>query len=325
MLKIAFLQNIGVPRDAVAAMMSALNRPYELHWNDGPVDLFATDASILVTVNAVVDDKVLSKCPRLELVAVAFTGHDHVSKDLCAQRGIKVCNVPAYSTDSVAELTLGLAIGLVRNIPLGDRAIRTGGWTATGARMDWSNRPPMSVAQGTELAGKMVGIIGTGTIGMRVAELFAALKCRLVGCARTARPRFEELGGVYRTDAASVCAEADIVTVHVALNEKTRRLIGEREIASMKPTACLINTSRGPVVDQSALTVALQESRIRGAALDVFDVEPLSAGDALAALPNVILTPHIGYNTQEALDRRAHVTMLNIRAFLEGRDENRVA
>jgi D-3-phosphoglycerate dehydrogenase len=209
----------------------------------------------------------------------------------------------------VAELTIALMICLLRDIPRGDRTVRAGGWKLER----W----------GTEMAGKTVGIVGTGAIGLRVAELCGAFKCKLIGWSRTKRQAFTDLGGQY-LPRSQVFSQADVVSIHLALNKDTQGIVGTEELGVMKPGACLVNTARGRVVDKTALIIALKEGRIR-AALDVFDQEPLPQDDPLLQVDHALLTPHLAFRTNEALHRRAAVTVQNIRAFLDGSDTNRIA
>ncbi len=305
-----FREHPGPSDDFVVRAMSQVPLSLSPVWDTAVPAEQAPDVQYVVTVRARVDIHMLERLPNLRMVAVAFTGYDSVDLDACRQRGVAVYNVPAYSTDSVAELVLGLAVALARGIPGADQELRAGGWKRCGP--------------GTELAGKVVGIIGTGTIGLRVAELFSALRCRLVGWSRTRRESFEQVGGVYVANMEDVLEQADILSIHVPLTDATRSLIGAAELARMKPTALLINTSRGAVVDQNALARALQEKRIGGAGLDVYAHEPLTTDSPLRLLQNVVLTPHIGFATREALERRARITMENIGAFHQGRDTNRI-
>ena len=304
---ILFLQDLDLPRRQVLDLMREMGLPLEPEWRDsGEPDRVAA----LVTVNAPVDTKLLARFPRLRLVSVAFTGYDHVDLSACRRRGIAVCNVPGYATAATAELTVGLTLALLRRLPHGDRIVRRGGW---------SEIPP-----GVELAGKTAGIIGTGDIGLRVARVFAAMDSRVIGWSRTHRAEFTALGGAYVDSLDDLLRRADIVTLHVPLNDSTRGLIGRRELACMKRSAVLINTARGPIVDEAALVEALREHRIAGAALDVFSQEPLPPDHPLLLHDNVVLTPHTGYRTGEALQRRARIALENVRAFFDGRPQNRV-
>ena len=303
-----FLQKLGVEHDVIPQLIREANLPLSPAWGkwrdvDSPEDVFG-----IVTVQATVNDKILDYLPNVKVIAVAFTGFDCLDLDACRRRGIAVYNVPGYSTDSVAELTLALTIGLLRDIPAADRQMRCGGWRLGG--------------HGTELAGKTVGILGTGAIGLRVAELFKACRCKLIGWSRTERREFADLGGQY-LPLPEVLAGADIVSLHLPLSSQTDGIISADELALMKPGAVLINTARGRLVDKAALLSALEEHRIR-AALDVFDEEPLPPDDPIRKLAGALLTPHLAFQTHEALLRRAQITIQNIKSFMDGRDDNRV-
>jgi len=333
------LQDLNVPAAAIRELIRRYRLPYDLSFAEALAEKSRINVEVVGAVNAPVDARVLDVFQNVRMVAVAFTGHEHVDKELCKKRGIKVYNVPAYATDSVAELTIGLAISLLRDIPRGDRECRV---TLAGRDDWWKGFGP-----GSDLNGKTVGIVGLGTIGMRVAELFHAFKCSLIAWARDPaegderakdrRRRFEaaiEKGGLggELLPLDEVFARADIVTLHVALNDQTRGLVSQRQFNCMKPGACLINTARGGVIDEAALIEILADpSKGIRAALDVFDPEPLPADDPLLRLPNTILTPHIAYKTKEALERRARITIENIKDFLDHADDpnhwppNRVA
>ncbi|WP_244661399.1 NAD(P)-dependent oxidoreductase, partial [Lactobacillus nasalidis] len=171
--------------------------------------------------------------------------------------------------------------------------------------------------QGRELAGKTVGIVGTGAIGCRTAEIFKAFGCKLIGFSRSQKPAARALGLEYKL-LDEVMQEADIVSLHTPLTPETKGLIGQKEICEMKEGAILINTSRGPVVDTEALASALKEGRIK-AGLDVFDQDPPLPSDyPLLGLPNLVCTPHVGFDTRESIDRRAEMAFENVTAWLGG-------
>jgi phosphoglycerate dehydrogenase-like enzyme len=252
----------------------------------------------------------LSEFLKLKMIAVAFTGYDSVDLNYCKENNIAVCNVPAYSTNSVAELAVGQAISLFREIPKGNEIIRNGGWDI--------GRP------GIELSGKTVGICGTGAIGLRTAQLFKAFGCEIKGWSRTRRKEFIDLGGKYVDTLEELCSISDILSIHVPSNSDTKALIGKKQLAMMKQSAYLINTARGLVVDEQALYESLSQKKIAGAALDVFSVEPIESDNPFLKLDNVILTPHIAFKTCEALKRRSEITKNNIISFESGLKENRV-
>lgn len=310
MPKVLFLQDLGVERARVGGLLAEAVPGLEAAWGSASAVDAPEEVEALVTIRAPVGPELLAGLPNLRVVAVAFTGHEVVDLPACRERGIAVANAPGYATDSAAELTLGLALALLREIPRADRKVTADGWEL--------DRP------GAELRGRRVGVVGTGAIGQRAAELFRAFGCPLLGWSRTERPAFRELGGRYVGDLGDLFAEADLVTLHVPHTAETTGLVGAAELARMKPAAYLVNTSRGAVIDQEALVEVLREGRIAGAALDVFDPEPLPHGHPLRTLANVVRTPHLAFRTAEALERRARITADNLRAFFEGRRLHRV-
>lgn len=308
---VLFLEDIDLPREEVGRLFEELHLPAPIVWPEQVPEADTEAVTCLVTVTTPVDRQTLARFPNLRLVAVAFTGYDKVDTEACRERGIAVCNVPTYATDSVAELTLGLTISLLRRIPQEDRGLRDRGWEPA--------------VPGTELQGKVVGILGTGRIGLRVAEIFAVLGCRLVAWSKNERPELGELGGEYLS-LDDVLARSDVLCIHLPLNDETRGLIGARELAQMKAGSCLVNVSRGGVVDEQALIRALRDDRgLRAAAMDVFEQEGPGAENPFADSPDTVLTPHVAYRTVEALGRRAEETVENIRAFFAGEERNRVA
>ena len=264
----------------------------------------------IVNVKKTLDAAFLGRFTSLKFIAVAFTGYDSVDGAWCRNNNIAVYNVPEYSTHSVAELTIALAISLLRDIPRGNSLIQNGGWAL--------ERP------GIELHGKTIGIVGTGAIGTTVASLFKAFGCEIIGWSRTHKQEFIDLGGKYSNSLTELFAQSDIITIHTPSNADTFHLISDPEISAMKPTAFIINTARGPIIDSNALVQALQSNKIAGAALDVFDTEPIEKDNQLLTLPNVILTPHIAFKTKEALQRKALITINNIHSFQKGKDQNQV-
>lgn len=303
-MKIHILENLGVPDPAI--MNLAVD--HELTFPSQSCDKAETE--VLISVKTKLGPVELSEYPKLKVIAVAFTGYDSVDLNYCREKNIAVCNVPAYSTNSVAELTVGLAISLLREIPKGNEAIRKGQWDL--------GRP------GIELSGKTVGICGTGTIGIRTAEIFNVLGCGIIGWSRTRRKEFTDLGGKYVDTLEELCSGSDILSIHVPSNAETKALIGQKQLSLIKQSAYLINTARGPVVDENALYEALRDKHIAGAGLDVYSIEPVTRENPFLKLDNVILTPHIAFKTEEALKRRAEITFDNINSFERGNKLNRV-
>jgi D-3-phosphoglycerate dehydrogenase len=310
MSTIAVIQELGVARERVEALAEEILPGCTIRWaaGPGPVSGRAKGAEILVTVNEPVDADALEALgPRL--VAISFTGTDHVDLEAARRLGIAVANVPAYATASVAELTLGLVIALLRQVPAGDASVRAGTWKQG--------------LSGIELEAKTVGVVGTGRIGVAVARRLGPFGCRILGWSRSRSEPFLEAGGTY-CELDDLLARSHVVTLHVPLSDDTRGLIGARELELMKPGSVLVNTARGPVVDTDALAEALEAGKIGGAAIDVFDSEPVMPDHRLLSTPRTLLTPHVAFATTEALERKARSTMENIRAFLDGLVLNRV-
>ena len=266
------------------------------------------DADIIIIANQPFRKNVIEKCENLKLLSVAFTGVDHIDVDFCKEKGITVCNAAGYSTNAVAELAFGLAISVLRNIPACDNVCRKEG-TKAGL-------------VGGELFGKTFGIVGTGAIGGKVAKIAQAFGCKVVAYSRTVKPEMEGLGIEYMSleDGLKV---SDIVSLHVPLNDKTKGLIGEKEIALMKKNAILLNTARGPVVDSEALAKALNEEKIAGAGIDVFEMEPpVPADHPLMHAKHTVVTPHVAFASHEALFTRAQIVSENILKWEDGQPQN---
>jgi D-3-phosphoglycerate dehydrogenase len=244
------------------------------------------------------------------MVAVSFTGYDHVDIEKCRELGIVVSNVPEYSTHSVTELVFGMVIAALRKLKECDKAVR-------------ESRGNEGLI-GSELYGKTMGVIGTGRIGSRVCELAIAFGMRVLAHSRTEKDSLKEKGVAYVT-LEELLERSDVVSIHLPLNEKTKGLIGERELSMLKDGAVIVNAARGNIIDLEALTKELEKERIF-ACLDVFEVEPpLPKNHPLLKVKNTILSPHVGYFTREALERRLDITVENIKAFLDGKPKNRVA
>jgi len=300
--KVAVIQDQQIPKEeAVGALTS---KGFEVEWSlDKP-----SDASVLVTVTTPVTAEVLDRHPQCKLVAVSFTGFNHVDLEACKKRGISVVNVPAYSTDSVAELSVGLALAVYREIPASERTLRAGGWAHS--------------AGGMEIRDKVVGVVGLGDIGMRTAELFKAFGPKeILGWSRRPKPAFGELGK--QVSIEELFEQSDIVSLHVALNAETQGIIGRSLLERLKPEAVLINVARGGVCDQVALADLLCQKKFR-AGLDVFATEPIPSDDPILKVPadQAVMIPHVAYKTVEALRRRMEITATNIRLFADGQPRN---
>ncbi len=317
-MNIALLEPLSVPDKTVAELSAPLVeaghnfKAFPTRTTD-PDELRerAQGADIVIIANTPFPAGVVEALPKLKLVDVAFTGVDLVDVAACRAQGVTVCNCAGYSDTAVAELVMGLTVDMLRRVPSGQRAVRDGG-TSEGL-------------MGTEIAGKTVGIVGTGHIGTRVAALFSAFGATVLGYARHPNPDCMKLGVSYR-GLDALLAESDIVSVHLPLTEATRGFIDAEKIAAMKRGAVLVNCARGPIVDAKALADALVSGHLGGAAVDVFDREPpLGPDDPLLSAPRTVLTPHVGYYTAEAMERRAKIAFANVAAFCEGNPQNVVA
>lgn len=310
MTTLAMLQDPGISRDAFEDLAARKLGPAQIRWatEPAPVAERARGARVIVTVNEPVDAEALRQV-RPEMVAISFTGFDHVDLPAARELGVAVTNVPGYATDSVAELAVGMIIALMRRMVSCDNAVRQGRW-----------REGLT---GVELAGKTVGIVGTGATGIAVARRLAAFGCKLLGHSRTQRAEFTRAGGRY-VGLDELLRRADVVSLHVPLSDETRGLIGARELAAMGDGALLVNTARGPVVDTAALAGALRAGSLGGAAVDVWDAEPAGQDNPLLDAPRTLLLPHVAFATAEALERKASITLDCIRSFLDGGRLHRV-
>jgi phosphoglycerate dehydrogenase-like enzyme len=269
----------------------------------------SSGADVVMIANTPYSADVISTADTLKMIAVAFTGIDHVGLDACRERGITVCNCAGYSDTSVAELTLGLAIDVLRKVVPADSAARTGG-TSAGLT-------------GSEICGKTVGVVGTGHIGTQVGRLFCAFGARVLGYARHENPEATRVGIEFVPNLDDLLAQSDIVTLHVPSNAGTRGMIDARRLALMPRGSILINCARGAVVDNEALARALDQGHLAGAGVDVFDTEPpLPTDYPLAHAKNAVLTPHVGFLTQEAMQRRARIEFDNVTSWLAGEPRN---
>lgn len=263
------------------------------------------DADIIMVANLPLNEEVIYGCEHLKMLAVAFTGIDHIAMDACKERKITVCNCAGYSNAAVSDLVFGMLISLYRNVIPCNEVVRQEG-TKDGLI-------------GFELEGKKFGVVGTGAIGTRVANLAKAFGCEVYAYSRTKK----ELDGITYVELDELLSICDIVSLHVPLNENTKGLINQEKIALMKQNAILINTARGPVVDTEALAQALNDGTIAGAAVDVFETEPpIKKDHPLLNAKNLIATPHVAFATKEALIKRAIIDFDNVKCWIEGQPIN---
>jgi len=244
----------------------------------------------------------LERLPKLRLLITAGMRNASIDMKAAAERGVLVCGTAGLPYPT-AELAWGLILGLMRRIPAEDRATREGRW---------------QVSLGLGLNGKTLGVLGLGTLGSRVAKVGRAFEMEVLAWSQNlTRARAEEVGATLVAK-DELLARSDIVSIHLVLSERTRGLLGARELGLMKRSAYLVNTSRGPIVDEAALIDALRNGIIAGAGLDVFDPEPLPADHPFRSLPNIVVTPHLGYVTEETYRVFYGHALEDVQAFLRG-------
>ncbi|MDO9712060.1 D-2-hydroxyacid dehydrogenase family protein [Paracraurococcus lichenis] len=245
----------------------------------------------------------IEQLPNLRLLVTTGARNRAIDLAACAERGITVCGTPSVGHPTV-DLTWGLILSLMRRIPEQQAALREGRW---------------QVALGQGLEGKVLGCVGLGNLGSRVAKVGAAFGMKVIAWSQNLTPEKAAEAGATAVPKEQLLAEADVVTLHLILSDRSRGIIGAGDLARMKPGAVIVNTSRGPLIDQAALVAALQERRIAGAGLDVYDQEPLPPDHPLLAAPNTVLTPHLGYVTEENYRAYFAGAVEAIEGYLAGR------
>lgn len=271
------------------------------------------DADIVLLNKTPITRAVLAACPGIRLICVLATGYNVVDCAAAAERGIPVCNVPGYGTDAVAQFTFALLLELCHQVGHHSQVVHQGKWSACPDFCFWDT-PQM------ELAGKTMGIIGYGSIGRAVGKIAKAFGMQVIAYSRT---RYPEYAGDY-VDLDALLERADVVSLHCPLFPQTQQIINARTIGKMKDGAILLNTSRGPLIDEAAVAEALRSGKLRGAAMDVVCREPVNADSPLLTAPNCIITPHMAWAPLESRQRILDCTVKNIQAFLSARHENTV-
>ncbi len=272
------------------------------------------DAEIILTNKTVLDADILKSLTHLKYIGVLATGYNVVDTELAGQMGIIVTNIPSYGTNSVAQLTFALILELCHRVQRQSDLVIDGKWSRS---MDFTYNDFSLI----ELASKNIGIIGLGNIGRKVSEIARAFGMRVLASDKSL-PENLYPAGVTMTSLHELLSGSDIVTLHCPLTEETSGLINITNLRLMKPTAFLINTSRGQIIVEEDLAQALNEGLIAGAGLDVLSVEPPPAANPLLRAKNCIITPHIGWATHESRSRLMDIAAHNIKAFLEGSPVN---
>ncbi len=269
----------------------------------------ATADALIVRNRTQVDVDLLAAAPRLKVVGRLGVGLDNIDTTACAARGIEVIPATGANALAVAEYVIGTAMLLLRGVYQSSSKVAEGGW------------PRAALSDGREIAGKVLGVVGFGGIGRLAGRLGRALGMRVIGH----DPQLQETSSIWVAEQTrglpldAVFAQSDVVTVHVPLTRETRGLVGAARLARMKPDAILINTARGGVVDEAEVAAALRAGKLGGAALDVFEREPLPAGSPLADCPNLLLTPHIAGVTRESNERVSSLVADKVAAALRAR------
>jgi D-3-phosphoglycerate dehydrogenase len=306
------MPHIAIPDDAPPVMSAS--RAYRTLLDRFPVEYCDTlpgseeelikrirpaDIVINIRSSSRFTKNVFEQCGQLRLVSLWGTGTDNVDLPAAAHHGITVTNTPGVSALSIGEHCLALLLSVARRIPMTGAQMRQGQWPKR---------------QGTQMHGKTLGIVGFGAIGRRFAQLGAAIGMRVITWTMHPKPEL----GFESVPLETLLRESDVVSLHLRLSNETRGMIGERQFGMMKPSAILINTARGPIVNEGALIGALETGRIAGAGLDVFDLEPLPAEHPLRRLPNAVLTAHSAGVTPEALKAGLQMAVDNVFQFLDG-------
>ncbi|MBR1769829.1 MAG: hydroxyacid dehydrogenase [Bacteroidales bacterium] len=260
------------------------------------------DSDVAIISNIPLSKTVMEECKNLKLIAVAFTGTDHIDLDYCKERNIDVINAAGYATQAVSELAIGLMLDVLRNISRLNGDIR--------------EKKGRNNFLGLELKGKTIGIVGMGAIGKRTALILKAFGANVLAYSHRSTLVMEREGVKY-VDLPELMKKSDIISLHVPLTKETEKLIDEKMLALCKPSAVLINTARGKVVDNEALAKALNEGRLAGAGIDVYETEPpLEENYVLLGAKNCICTPHVAFATRESFDERIEIVVSNIEKWL---------
>lgn len=313
-MEIVFLEPLSVSQESIEKIKADFEKnAHTLRYyttrteNENELAERTGNADIAVLSNIKVSEKYFSKCKNLKFLQVAFTGFDHVDLEYCKKNNISVSNAAGYATTAVTEITLSLALSLLRNTNKMENNLKT--------------LKDRNGFLGEELAGKTLGIIGTGAIGMAVAKLFLAFGCRVLAYSRTQK----NFVSIEYTSLEALLEQSDIISLHVPYTPETHHLINEETLNKCKKSALLINTARGLVVDSKALAKALNENKLAGAGIDIYEKEPpLPENHPLLSAKNTILLPHIAYATKQSMEKRLEIVYDSINLWIDGKQINKV-
>lgn len=312
-MKVVLLESLAIPGEVLDSFAEGLEKKghefesYEKSTDDEVLIERAKDADVIMIANMPLSGNVIRNCSKLKFIDVAFTGVDHVDLEAARECGVVVSNASGYSNESVAELVIGMILSLLRNVNQVEKRCREEG-TKDGL-------------VGRQLEGKTVGIVGLGAIGKRVAALAKAFGCKVITYDQRYQDEEKELAKLVTLD--ELMQQSDIVTLHCPLTAETKHLINAEKIALMKKNAILINCARGPVVDYEALADALNQGRIGGAGIDVYEMEPpIPRNYVMLHTPNTIVTPHIAFASEESMILRAEIVFNNLNKWMDGQQIN---
>lgn len=272
------------------------------------------DAQIILDNKVIIDDEILSQLPKLKYIGVLATGYNIVDTESAKRHGVTVCNVPTYSTSAVAQLTFALILEFYNRVAVHDAAVHNGEWVAC---KDFSfQKTPL-----VELSGKTIGIVGFGKIGNEVAKIADAFGMNILCNVHNPKP-LPNYRSFKFSSLDEIAKKSDIITFHCPLTDETKGLVNSEFIEKMKSNAIIVNTARGPIIDEAALAEALNDGKIAGAAIDVLSCEPPKADNPLLSCKNCIITPHIAWAGYEARVRLIDIVYSNLKAFLDGSPVN---
>lgn len=272
------------------------------------------DADVVIINKIKLNESNLSKADKLKVICVAATGYDNIDTNFCKKAGIAVCNVPGYSTDSVAQVTLSMVLSLVTHLKEYEGFVNSGDYSKSGVA---NKLTPVY----HELSSLTWGVVGGGGIGMKVAEIADAFGCKVMICRRKQEGRFPVV------DIDTLCSKCDIISLHVPLSDETRNMISAERISKMKETAIIVNTARGAVTDEKALADAIKNGKIGGLGVDVYSVEPFLENHPYTEIlgyDNVVFTPHMAWGSYEARNRCVRIMGENIKSYYNGETKNRI-
>ena len=287
-----------------------------LHAASAPAEIIdrLKDADVAITNKARLTAAILDQLPNLKFIAVSATGHDCVDGGAAAKQEIPVANVPSYGTPSVAQFTFALLLELCHRVALHDEAVHAGEWQSCGSFSFWKT-PQI------ELQGSTLGIIGFGRIGQQVARIGNAFGMQILAASRHRQNAPNDVSFEWAIP-DEIASRADVVTLHCSLNENSKEMINREFLSQMRPSAFLLNTSRGPLINEVALAEALNGNQLAGAAVDVASVEPITDDNPLLTARNCLITPHMAWSSLAARRRMMQITADNIRNFQAGTPSN---